>query len=439
MIELRNRRLFYGMIFVLSCCLWMGEQAEARPGQGTETVVVTDVAQSIPHRQRETGRANAVVSSIETILQQWTERHERKQEEKREKNVGIPKKDVSGNIMHLWNVHSVTTGGTLLFSDSPESVTQDGILYTDRVSGDARILFYHLNSTGQPKKVAVVLENISDQMNEVKVTRGGMSEPDDNYLSVGKATQAEYFNTRLEYSIHLLKGSCRLLQPGMNQVVLQPGELVYGVYDFIADHPVRVSVIMYPVWEDPLAFLHYATILPKDEQRLRGTFHGMNRKLSSSQSYDPSKDGIVYFPIGDNHHDRYLYGIDATDGSRVINYGNYGVLYQIQIPTKGTQKTKFFLSPLGGVYAGAMTVQQNGGRPSLLLTPRERLYFGDGPVHDSPQAAELEKKGMTLLTEYTELADLGTYRSNTNLSFEYSPPGASNLPVNIILMPANGK
>ena len=42
---------------------------------------------------------------------------------------------------------------------------------------------------------------------------------------------------------------------------------------------------------------------------------------------------------------------------------------------------------------------------------------------------------MLLLTPYTELADLGAYAGTQPVSFEYSPPGASNLPVNIILMP----
>ena len=438
MMKLGKYGLFFGMILLLSCCILQGEQAEARHGRGVGTAVVADAGQRLPDQQREAGKATG--SSVDDVLQHWTERHGRTYEKEQEKeNAMLRKQGIPGSIMRLWEVNSVTTGGTLLFSDSPESVAQDGILYSDRVSGDVRILFYHLNSTGQPKKVAVVLENISDELNEVKITRGGMSDPDDDYLSVGKATQTEYFNNHLDYSIHLLKGSCRLLQPRMDQVVLQPGELVYGVYDFTASHPVRVSVIMYPTWESPLAFLHYATILPKDEQRLRGTFHGMNRRLSSSKSYDPARDGIVYFPIGDNNRDRYLYGTDATDGSRVVNYGNYGVLYEIQIPIKGTQKMKCYLSPLGGLYAGAMTVQQNGGRPSLLLTPRGRVYFGDRKSPEFPQAEELEKKGMSLLTEYTELADLGTYRSNTKLSFEYSPPGASNLPVNIILMPAHGK
>ena len=51
------------------------------------------------------------------------------------------------------------------------------------------------------------------------------------------------------------------------------------------------------------------------------------------------------------------------------------------------------------------------------------------------EALKAREEGLLFLTQYTELADLGTYTSAQPVSFEYSPPGASNLPVNIILMP----
>ncbi len=42
-----------------------------------------------------------------------------------------PKSDT----MHRWEVTSRDTGGTLLFSDSPEYVDRPGILYQDTVNG----------------------------------------------------------------------------------------------------------------------------------------------------------------------------------------------------------------------------------------------------------------------------------------------------------------
>lgn len=341
------------------------------------------------------------------------------------------------HMMRMWPVESEDTGGTLIFSDSPESVTEDGILYQDSVAGDARVLYYHLNSSNAPKKVAVVLENDGDGSAIVRVTRGGTSAPSGDYLDVGKNTQEAYFNGSRHELIYLRPDNKKLLQPQMDETVLQPGQLVYGVYDFMASRKVKVSVIMYPADQDPIEFLKSARVLPKDEQRLRGTFRGMDRIVTSQTPYDPAQDGIVYFPLADDLHDRYRVGIDATDGSQVINYGNYGVLYRLEIPTTGSGATQYFLSPLGGVYAGAMTVQYGTNPSRMLSTPYGRTFFGDSTPPESPNAEQARNEGVALLTEYTELADLGTYENDKKTVFEFSPPGASNLPVNIIMMPSN--
>lgn len=340
----------------------------------------------------------------------------------------------TSRLMHRWPTESYDTGGTLLFSDSPEYVKETGVLYRDIVTGDARVLYYHLNDTLQPKKVAVVLETDAE-LASVSVTRGAAAPPSADYLHVGKVTQIGYFDTHeMNERIYVTKERPRLLVPEMDTTVLAPGQLVYGVYDFHANAPVRVSVIMYGADVDPFAFLRTARVLPRDEIALRGTFRGMNRVITSKKIYRPSMDGAVYFPIGDNLHDVYRQGIDATDGSSVVNYGNYGILYQISIPTAGRENTRYFLSPLGGVYAGAMRAE-NGANRRLVETPATRPYFGDQTLPEPPNVAEAREEGLLFLTQYTELSDLGTYASAQPVQFEYSPPGASNLPVNIILMP----
>ena len=340
----------------------------------------------------------------------------------------------TSRMMRRWEVETQDTGGTLLFSDSPEYVKESGILYRDTVEGDARILYYHLNETAQPKKVAVVFETDAD-LAVVSVSRGATGTPSMDYLHVGKETQIAYFDAQeMHERIHVAKERPRLLVPAMDETVLAPGELVYGVYDFHASAPVRVSVIMYGSDVDPFAFLRTAHVLPRDEIALRGTFRGMNRIITAPKIYHPGRDGAVYFPIGDNVYDTYRSGIDATDGTPVVNYGNYGILYQINIPTAGRVQTRYFLSPLGGVYAGAMRAA-SGTKNRLVETPSLRPYFGDQTRPESAQVAQAREEGLLLLTEYTELADLGTYSSDQPVQFEYSPPGASNLPVNIILMP----
>lgn len=321
------------------------------------------------------------------------------------------------NTMKEWPVQSAETSGTLLFSDSPEIVQQDGILYSDTVEGKGRILYYHLNGTKENKKIAVVLENLSAQDTVVAVTRGGMGGPSEDYLDVGKTTQTEYFFAPKLNKIYLEGSSRRLLDARMGTIVVAPDKLVYGVFDFTANAPVKISVVMLPAEEDPLAFVDKAKVLPADSHRLRGTFAGMDRFITSEKPYDPEKDGAIYFSLADDKSDLYRMGIDATDGSIVKNYGNYGVLYSIHIPTRGSGKTRYYLKPCGGVYAGVVTARTGlNGREEMISTPGNRTFFGDDP-----------KK--------IDLADLGTY-SNLNAPwFKFSPPGASNLPVRLILMP----
>ena len=220
--------------------------------------------------------------------------------------------------------------------------------------------------------------------------------PSVDYLYVGKATQIGYFDPQeMSERIHVTKERPRLLAPAMDETVLAPGELVYGVYDFHASAPVRVSVIMYGADVDPFAFLRTAHVLPRDEIALRGTFRGMNRIVTSGKVYYPARDGAVYFPIGDNVHDTYRSGVDATDGTAVVNYGNYGILYQINIPTAGRVQTRYFLSPLGGVYAGAIRAV-SGTKKRLVETPSLRPYFGDQTRPESAQAAQARAEGPSL-------------------------------------------
>ena len=92
---------------------------------------------------------------------------------------------------------------TLLFSDSPETVEEDGILYQDTVKGDARLLYYHVNGTEQDKKVAVVIKNMSNKPNKITITREAVGGPSADYLYVGKVTMQRYFGQQQTREINL--------------------------------------------------------------------------------------------------------------------------------------------------------------------------------------------------------------------------------------------
>lgn len=337
------------------------------------------------------------------------------------------------DLMRKLAVKSSDKGGVLLFSDSPENVLEDGILYSDVVKGDARLLFYHLNGTKVDKKIAVVVENLSGKKNTVEISRGVVSEPGSNYLEVGKEVQTEYMQETFNYSLYMEPEGKDLLIEDVSNHLVKPGQLLYGIYDFHATQPVRVTVLMCPKKENPLEFIIDAKVLPKDEHRLRGTFKKMNRTITLKKTYDPDKDGIGYVMLADNVNDLFKQGIDMTDGSATENYGNYGVIYTINVNIKEGKKARIFLTPLGGYYAGAMRVTYKG-ETKRILTPEGKIYFGDKTPAESEKVKKAREKGYSLLSSIAELAELGIYEGG-KVTFEYSPPGASNLPVHLVLMP----
>ena len=259
-----------------------------------------------------------------------------------------------------------------------------------------------------------------------------MSEPSEDFLNVGKSVQTHYMDKAFHSSLYMLKGDKKLLVDDISSPLIKPGQLVYGVYDFYAAHSVKVSVLMYPQAADPIEFSGWAKVLPKDEYRLRGTYSNMNRILTAKKVYNPAEDGIMYIMLADDVNDIFKTGIDSTDNSEVKDVGNYGVNYTINLKT--TAPTRICLTPLGGVYAGAMRVNYKG-KSKMIQTPKGKLYFGDKTPKEPESVQKAREEGLSFLTNYTELADLGIYEGD--VSFEYSPPGASNLPVNIILMPVD--
>ncbi|EGO64533.1 hypothetical protein [Acetonema longum] len=313
-----------------------------------------------------------------------------------------------------WPVTISSYGGTLLFSDSPEEVTADGILYQDTVSGNIRVFFHHVNSSTGNKRLTVVLENPGNKPVRVNVHQYGLGGPSKNYLAVGKDAQMQYFAGSEQYEVLIPERDSVHLSKELAYRIIKPDELVNGIYDFIADQPVRVKVVMGPTGISLRQFARIAPILPKDQYKLRGTFPRMDRMVLPYKVYDPAKHGMVAITLADHQLDQYARGIDATDGFEALNYGNFGIIYRLFLP--GAEgNVSYYLNPRGGVYAGAMGVRHQYLRQPPLATPNDRLYIGQGTV--------------------TTLTPLGTYAGQDSLWFTFSPPGASNLPVKIVIMP----
>lgn len=313
---------------------------------------------------------------------------------------GIPKYEEA-------KVRIVEDGPTLLFSDSPEMVKANGIMYRDRVLGNVRLFFHHVNDTDTLKKIAVVFRNVDEYPGKIEIGRKGISKPDFDYLRAGKEVQEKYFAENKPENYVLAKNSMREVLTG-DGISLKQGQLLTGMLDFYCDKITEVTVIMLPDDMDIATALKNSKILLPDEGNvLRGTFPLANRVVTLKKSYKPDEDKVIGVVLADNVLDHYAQGIDATTGKKTINYGNYGVIYDFSYKIKGDPKTNIRLNPWGGWFAGAGAVIKDG-KEILTMFPAESTAFG--------------KNG-------TETIVITSSKGYSNGRIIFSPPGASNLPV----------
>lgn len=307
-------------------------------------------------------------------------------------------------------------GGKLLLSDSPETVNADGIMYQDTVSGDVRLFFHHVNGTDKPKKILVLIDNEGAAATEISVYHYGFAGPGGDYGAIGKAAQQDYFaNGRAAYQISVPAKQQGALWDAQKSMTVKPGELVNGIFDFKISQPVMIKVVMVPADYNHKT-LGALKVLDPDRDALRGTFAGRDKFLMIDGIYDPHKDGVVAITLADNEVDPYIIGTDATSGRPVMNYGDYGVMYHIFLPSvDGQEKFKSYLNPRGGDYGGALGIKYDHKIVDPILTPPGQGAFGAGTI----EAVSL----------------IGSYESGKSLWLTFSPPGASNLPVKIMLVP----
>lgn len=314
-----------------------------------------------------------------------------------------------------WRVTSSSYGGTLLLSDSPEMVSADGILYQDKVAGSARLFFHHVNAGPVAKRLVVLLENTDSEPALVTVHQYGLGGPGGDWMAVGKAAQTAYLAGGDIYLVEVPARGAASLSTVLESAVVGPNMLVNGIFDFAADRPVNVKVMMLPLNADIFKFALHAPVLPPDAHRLRGTFFGKDRMLVPVKVYNPQEDGAVALTLADNDLDQYLEGVDATTGQRVVNYGNYGVVYKLFLPAEGCGKTAYYLNPRGGDYAGALGIKYKYVAAPPVATPATTTAFGNNKL--------------------TDFAYVGTFGGGESLWLTFSPPGASNLPVKLVLVP----
>lgn len=286
----------------------------------------------------------------------------------------------------------------LIFSDSPEAPTQSGILYQDTVAGRARLLGYHINNLGRSARLYVMARNIGARPVEVRTERLGETAPTRIEGQLGQVTLLEYFASSGTQTLTLGPGQSAAVYASPT---LGTGSGVNVLQDLVSSGRVELTFVMLeeslPATQQVVQQIPY---LQPDGRHQRGTFPNAVRKLRANITALPSR-----LVIGDGAVDPAVTGVDRLTGQTQRLSGNYGVLYDLEV--NGASNTAVALSPRGGLYRGAMNIE-------------------DGPI---TQTIKLPRVGNALAPNQPVLL----WRSiSDRMNIDFIPASGSNLPISLV-------
>lgn len=301
--------------------------------------------------------------------------------------------------------------GTLLFSDSPEYASENGILYEGTVEkGKGRIYYYHVNETGAPAKIVVYGKSKDKQ--PLTITRTVKGEASGDYIPTGSTLS---FNEVIEEdhpkTVTLPKKEKTILFDEENHI--REEDLVSGMIEVETEKPVTIGVAILPDdTKDVRTFLDHAKYLPADSHEMRGTF--ASDIYLENKTWD-FKNGGASIEIG--HSIPFQKGMDEVSHVERENTGDYGITYHITFHNEGVGKYNLYINPQGGVYMGSFQI---GTHPKIMRVYRTdntwgRRWFGDGTERD--------------------YISCGTWDMGRDLYIRFIPAGATYLPIRFLMIP----
>ncbi|MCI5837156.1 MAG: hypothetical protein MR209_04940 [Veillonellaceae bacterium] len=299
---------------------------------------------------------------------------------------------------------------TLLFSNSPETVTAYGKLFRGTLNGLGRLYWYHLNGTEKSLYINVYAEAAEDAV--VLLRRRVTAAPSRDYAEHGLAlSRAEAEAGAREEVVRLAAGEVQRL--AVCEQRLRSGELGSALLDLQTTGEVRFYVTATRVAEVSARSRERLPELAADGLHDRGTFPATMRRIRLH--YTPARDGLQVLYLADGAHDEFLAGRDELGETAAKLRGNYGLTYRLTVASDGLGPYSLYFNPQGGAYAGVLNDYTRGRRTVAL--------------HTAP--------GETALGTDTLLAAvrIGSYETGGSVVLEWLPAGASNLPVRLWLAP----
>lgn len=339
-----------------------------------------------------------------------------------------------------WNSTVQADSPQYLISDDPEYIrVPEAVAMREEVApGRVRLYVYNVNGVREPqqmpRRISAVIRNLGDGPLHVTMHRRAFMPPSTNYFGVAKQALAAFL-TPLEQPelLHTIApGDSVALDPDMEAAVVLYDELVHGFYEFEVDQPAVISVVQTaPDVSSAEASERIHEVLPTKSRSGagRGKFLTSNMAISMPEGFVlDTAAGISQLVVADGQDDPWISGTESTVDEPAILKGNYGVLYDIEIPWtssdgKGLAVVMYnarYGSPWCGGMAAAMVVNDGTHAGGVVRLPAQKLSTRSLPevlvvqVYAPPAAGETSVIRMT-----------------------YSPPGASCLPTPLVLVPVD--
>jgi hypothetical protein len=257
---------------------------------------------------------------------------------------------------------------TMLFSDSPESPSQDGVLYADTVpAGRYRLYVYHANGGATARKFPIVALNSGATAAKITIVRKGLATPSTQYVSASKSVLVDWFTDRAPVDVAVPAGTRVLLDDALDQLHAAQNELVHAVYDVVTDAPLKLSVVSVAATADAATTTAGLSLLPRDVTHQRGTFPGADVIIAAANGAAldggaGQQQGVQRLRLALDEVEDTLQGVDATTGVKQTLLGNYGMLYRFALGLASPATAA--ISARGGGWGGVMRA---GGASAVPL------------------------------------------------------------------------
>ena len=299
---------------------------------------------------------------------------------------------------------------TLIFSDEPEYVATDGVLYADELeTGRYRVYVYHVNDGASPRRFTVVALNQMAVPATITVEKLATTAPSTDYLGVGRAVAESYLTAT---------GKPAIMVPGMTRVVVDtdvdalvadPDELIHTMFQLQVIGDVKLSIVSVPANADAAAVTAGLSLLPNTNTHVRGTFPMADRLILTRHP-----GGLTRLRLGgDESIDPHIMGTNYVDGGAATLAGNFGVLYDLRVI--GPAESLFLgVNPRAGTWAGGAL-----GSAGLDASGGSYLLPSSDPTVSSNQ----------------DVVAMGRYTSGIDIGATLLTAGGSNLPVHVVMAP----